>query len=455
MSYVKKAIFRYQGFPIFPARIMFGYSMIFRKYISFLVVVITSFFSGCVTSSYTAASHQKSSDELISLYLNHAKKNLQSGDQLSFASDIERTLYQPNAVPSVNAYFSENPVARKAFKDFQIRRFSDVSQPQEANLKYSNLMSLADGVFTPVEVSEFSNLLQQTVKNGNLNGSIPFNFGDVLDNFPFLKQSPHIDLITERTLQILTSKSSDNRPVPQLMDYIGNNGGADSILGKKVALLLPSMNVKKQELDSIGKIYPAFVEKRFAQTSIRTFVQFKNADRLLSDDISSLLKKRLKGVQWVQSPDANTLTINIERIRNNESVLPERVQTVTYGFFDVNIVYASLYMPKNASYLYDIVTGGAKIEYGYEVTAFKGNKKIFDDVVRGSVGGESSSCRNQRIQNVFGGVSPADFIANDDMQRRCATTVAASIDALRRDVLDKVVESVASIDEVKVIQNIN
>jgi hypothetical protein len=32
-------------------------------------------------------------------------------------------------------------------------------------------------------------------------------------------------------------------------------------LGKKVALLLPSMNVKRQELDSVGKIYPAFVEK--------------------------------------------------------------------------------------------------------------------------------------------------------------------------------------------------
>jgi hypothetical protein len=73
----------------------------------------------------------------------------------------------------------------------------------------------------------------------------------------------------------------------------------------------------------------------------------------------------------------------LERIRNNESVLTEKVQTITYGFFDVNIIYASLYMPKNASYLYEVVTGGAKIEYGYEVTAFKGNKKIYIDVVLG------------------------------------------------------------------------
>jgi Tfp pilus assembly protein PilF len=91
---------------------MFGYSMLSPKCIFSLVVIIASVLSGCVTSSYTAASHQKSPDELISLYLGHAKKNLQSGDQLSFASDIERALYQPNAVLSVNAYFSENPIAK-------------------------------------------------------------------------------------------------------------------------------------------------------------------------------------------------------------------------------------------------------------------------------------------------------------------------------------------------------
>jgi hypothetical protein len=126
----------------------------------------------------------------------------------------------------------------------------------------------------------------------------------------------------------------------------------------------------------LEKYIQPLLRKDWHRLPFRIYI-FQNADRLLSDDISSLLKKRLKGVQWVSTPDANTLTINIERIRNNESVLTEKVQTITYGFFDVNIIYASLYMPKNASYLYDVVTGGAKIDIdGYEVTAFKGNKKF-------------------------------------------------------------------------------
>jgi hypothetical protein len=85
---------------------MFGYSMLSPKFISSLVVI-------CLLSYLDVLPHlhcgftSKSPDELISLYLGHAKKNLQSGDQLSFASDIEQALYQPNAILSVNAYFSE------------------------------------------------------------------------------------------------------------------------------------------------------------------------------------------------------------------------------------------------------------------------------------------------------------------------------------------------------------
>jgi len=112
-------------------------------------------------------------------------------------------------------------------------------------------------------------------------------------------------------------------------------------------------------------------------------------------------------------------------------------------------------MPSNASYLYDVVSGGAEIEYGYVVSAVADSKTIYDEVIRGKVGGEYRSCQNARIQNVFGGVSSAGFVANDDMQRRCAGPSSASIDELRKEIFSKVVDGVLKVPPIKVAHELN
>ncbi|MFZ6843748.1 hypothetical protein [Undibacterium sp. RuTC16W] len=394
-------------------------------------------------------------DEIAGNYLKQAEEKRQASDIYNFSSYVDRALYQSNGAEKVKAYFAITPAARKSFKDFQIGICSEVSSPQEANIKLGNLMSLSkDDILTSMEISECSALIEKQVIDGNLNGKVAFDLGDNTDAFPILKNSPHIELIVNRTIKHLQENKSNSRPVTQLMAYI-EKGGVGSPLAKKVSPLLSSMNIKRSEFESVAKVYPDFVRMRMEMTPTRVFTQFKNADRLLSDDIQTLLKNKFDKVQWVTTSDENTVTLNIDRLRNDERVIPESAQTITYGFFDVNIVYASLYMPKNASYLYDIITGGAQIEYGYEVTAFKGGKKIFDDVARGRVGGESSRCQNQRVQNVFGGVSPANFVANDDMQRRCSSNSTVSIDRLRNEVLTYIVSVVGSIPEIKEMQELN
>jgi hypothetical protein len=112
-------------------------------------------------------------------------------------------------------------------------------------------------------------------------------------------------------------------------------------------------------------------------------------------------------------------------------------------------------MPRNASYLYEVVSGGAEIEYGYVISAIVDGKMVHDEVVRGKVGGEYQRCQNSRIQNVFGGVSSANFVANDDMKQRCASPSSASIEELRKDVFSKIVDGVLKVPKIKLVHDLN
>ena len=74
---------------------------------------------------------------------------------------------------------------------------------------------------------------------------------------------------------------------------------------------------------------------------------------------------------------------------------------------------------------------------------------------RAPVGGEYRRCQNDRIQNVFGGVSSAGFVANEDMQRRCSGPNSLSMDELRRDIFSKIVDGVLKVPPIKIAHEMN
>jgi len=215
------------------------------------------------------------------------------------------------------------------------------------------------------------------------------------------------------------------------------------------------MNIRRDELDAVAKVFPKFAAARKEEITARVFLQVNNGDRLLSEDLLQTLRSRVRGVEWVPSVGPKITTLVIERLRNDEKTLPERSQTITYAQHEVNLLSAALLMPRNASYLYEVVSGGAEIEYGYVVSAVADGKTIYDEVIRGKVGGEYRRCQNARIQNVFGGVSSAGFVANDDMQQRCAGPSSASIDELRKEIFSKVVDGVLKVPPIKVAHELN
>lgn len=214
---------------------------------------------------------------------------------------------------------------------------------------------------------------------------------------------------------------------------------------------LASMNIKKTELIYVAPVFSEFAKKREAEVSLNAYLSLKNGDAFLREDLIKALKSKVKGVTWVEESGPSIVTVEIEKVRHDEIDRPPYTETVTYSQGQVNFFAGALLMPNNASYLFDMSKSESMIEYGYIVRA-AGNKEI---LIRGQEKGTSVNCINARIQNVFGGVSPADFVANSDMQNKCSRSGNKNIQTLRSTVYAKVASSVLQIPEIKQVHDSN
>lgn len=407
-----------------------------------IAVLFVYLLFGCATTSVR-------SSESGSSRLNDPIKFLEQKDEHRFRLSMNMLIESQGGYSKARELFAGNEAAKIAYLKSLSSEIQNPLYPMKASALSSKIRDLeANNVLSASEITSLRESLNKAVATGNLDGKIAYDLGDDTSEFPYLKSSPHIEIITDRTIKLLRENTAGNRPLSELMSLVSRSG-SESELCKRVEKLLPSMNIKKRELDVVATVYPDYAKSRLAESSLKVNVQFRNADRLLVDDIKKVLLERLSFLKWVDVPDEKTLTVVVDKIRNDEKIIPERTQTITYSFSEVSFFNAVLLMPRNASYLFDLITAGAEIEYGYGVAASKGGKQFFDEVTRGRVGGEFSRCQNQRIQNVFGGISSANFIANDDMQSRCGYSKPVGIDGLRASVLGKVVDLVSVIPDVR------
>lgn len=330
-----------------------------------------------------------------------------------------------------------------------------VSSARLANAVFEELLvAKSASIFTEDQLNGLFSRMEKTITEGNVSGSIPFDLDDQINQFPVLNNPVHRQIIVERSIKKLQVSSSDRRQIKGLIEYV-QRVGVGSEEGKRIESLLPTMNIKRSEIDLVGSVFPSSAVALKEGLSTRVFLQIKGGDRILMEDLLQTFRTQLRGVEWVAAPGANIMTLTIERVRQDERILPERSQTITYATHEVNIVSPVLLMPRNASYLYELISGGAEIEYGYVITAVVDRKTVHDEIVRGKVGGNYQRCQNERIQNVFGGVSPAGFVANDDMRQRCSGPSSSSIDELRGQVFLKLVEGVLKVPSIKAVHELN
>ncbi|WP_373499285.1 hypothetical protein [Desulfococcus sp.] len=413
-----------------------------------IILSLAIFLSACAT-------YPKSRENQAAYHASEARSAISKGDSTYAAHQIDDALNRPRGDAKIKELFASHPKGRDYYWAYLEKSIFDVSSVYSAVAVFEKLSEVKSaGIFSEDQIRELFASLTKVVTDGNTTGSIPFDLGDRIELFPELQSPFHQQIIINRTIKNLQTTGSGRRPVVALMDYV-QRIGIDSIEGKRIESLLHTMNIRRDELDVVVNLFPEFAAARKKEITARVYLQVKNGDRLLSDDLLQALRNEVRGIEWVSSDDPTTTTLLIERLRNDERTLPERTETITYAQHEVNLLSAALLMPRNASYLYELVSGGVEIEYGYVVSAVADGKTIFDEVIRGKVSREYRRCQNDRIQNVFGGVKPAGFIANDDMQQRCAGPSSASIDEIRKEVFSKVVDVVLKVPSIKVAHELN
>lgn len=409
------------------------------------------FLTACVTSVYDL-----SPEERATHYAKKAQSAILKGDRAEVAFLANRAMGHPTGNVKIQELFVSHPKGRDYYFSYLEQSITEISTTSQADEILNELTKLrSTGILSEAQISELFKKLSKKVADGNTNGSIPFDLSDKTDSFPQLQKHEHQRIMFDRTVKRLQQRSRSAAPlVGSLMEYV-QRAEIKPEEKKRIEALLPTMNIKRDELDLVAKVFPSFTEGRLEEITTQVFLQVKNGDRLLTEDIRQVLDNRVRGVEWSTSTSPKTTTLIIEQLRNNERVFPERSQTITYAQSEVNILEAALLMPRNASYMYEVITGGAEIEYAYVVSAVADGSTIYDEVIRGKVGGEYSRCENPRIHNVFGGVNVAGFIANDDMQRRCATSSTIEIVELREEVFSKIADEVLKIPSIKKTHEFN
>lgn len=414
-----------------------------------LLILLTALLAaGC-------ASYPQSPAEQANYWASEAKAAAAKDDCISTAAHVERALSRPTGAARVKETIQSTPKVRDCYWGELDRQVSKASTgPQAATAHKQIEVAKSSEVFPANQIDGLHRKLADRAAEGNTTGSIPFDLEDKTDLFPALSSPDHQRKMADRSVQTLQKAGSVRSNLEPLLAYATKNGQGSAEM-TRIESLLPTLRIRASELPAVEKVFPKFAAARKAEIVARVHLQLKGGDRLLQDDLQQALRASIKGVEWVPAPGPNVTTLVVERVRNDEKVIAERTQTITYARAEVNIAFALLLMPNNSSYLYEVITGGAEIEYGYVITASSAGQTIHDEVIRGKVGGEYRRCQNDRVQNVFGGVTSAGFVANDDMQRRCSGSSAVSIEGLRAEVLSKVAEGVLKVLPIKTAHELN
>ncbi len=132
----------------------------------------------------------------------------------------------------------------------------------------------------------------------------------------------------------------------------------------------------------------------------------------ISSDLESTITASHPTLRITESKDLADYRLSVARWE----ILPTETQseTVTYSSLQVGALNAALRMPSGASYLFDLEQSRIRGRFLASLSSDAESRTLGETLDR-----QWSSCSNARVVNVFGGVSPAGFVANEDMQQRC------------------------------------
>ena len=349
---------------------------------------------------------------------------------------------------TIRKEFAKYPGAGLAFKSRLRSEFAS-----EADLNrfeaFPKSIELArrDAVISNSDAGELLSDLTKRVDSGNRNGELAFTYSNasIVDQLSGLNAAEHQAIIFDRSLQTIPTSGRGRQKLLEGVIKHAQDSGLGSVADRQLRARVEVFKLSTPEIRQHVLPFDRALGQRLLDVrAIRLVVKSEPSDRLLEEDVRDLLKKN-EDITFVTDITIDTTVLTVGKLQYEERPIPDNKQTITYRQYEVNFVGAILLMPRDASYMYDYVTGGHEISAAYLIKIEKNGRITSDKVFRDHVSKTFSSCENARIVNVFGGVQKAEFVANQDMSNRCnGSSSRPSPNNSRSEIMSKVVDEALS-----------
>lgn len=422
-----------------------------RFRVAITLVALAAALVGC-------ASRPPTPEERAQQLLQQADDSMRKGDWLSTYAFVTSALDVPNQSTKVDEFFADNPNRRRSLPaSIEAHIGRGLYSPKAASdaMRQINRLDVM-GYLDAADAVTLVDKLAATSRQRNRDGTLEFMLDDDMSGLGITQSRDDMGLVLRRTLDYATAgRDSLGKKTAAIMSYAAQSDTPSEhkslIEGK-----LDEIPISKAQMETLVRpVFPRYADDRLKKMTMRASLTYSGADRIAYDDLLTEMKKKIKGVEWHPDSGKGVVSIKIDRIRYDEHNEPPKTETIRYAQGQVNVMAAALFMPRNATYAYNYTSDSLSIEYGFEVSVIENGKTVHTEVVRGRDHATNSSCSGATVQNVFGGVQPAGFVANDDMAARCRNTGRITMDDLRRRVDRKVVDAVMNAPNVKRIHSLN
>lgn len=191
---------------------------------------------------------------------------------------------------------------------------------------------------------------------------------------------------------------------------------------------------KSQLKDEVADVFPDVAKKELSKREVIIKIVTDSNDPFIDE-----LSEALAAIdEWISVDEDATRKLNIVRLRFNERESGPVIRTLTVQNLDFLTL---LFIPKNASVLYDSVATSYDISWSMSVSdsASKGSK-----VISGKNGAQRIECSNIRFRNVFGGEGALASMPAD-IQGYCNSSSSVDFSAMRKDAVIRIAQEIAGV----------
>lgn len=249
--------------------------------------------------------------------------------------------------------------------------------------------------------------------------------------------------------QVNAAKRDPSLLTPSVGEYVaaqGKNSTADLHLRSSLGDIEWQRNPNTIKI--VEKLYPKHVQQLEEATKLNIFVTVAPLNPWLELDIVERLGK-YKLITARRGPTDSGYHLEINELVLDEDEIPERTEQKRVPSSDFTFVAALAY-PKNATAIYDVVTGGYSVRYAYQALLKLDGKMVDEALIRGRTKKEYKYAKNLYYQNVFGGTGVSWAYPNERVQSLFANgTRSVNPESVRNQATDDLIRKIKEIDRIK------